>query len=221
MKKDVDSREIRKQKVRDAKTKLILDAALEVLSQKGYFETRLEDIAEKAGFSKSALYRYYKDKEEIFFTIAAQEKNKVLSKLATGPYSLSKENHIIENLRRMLTVSFTAWGDNFAFILALDSFQVVAMINEIQKQGGLLNVEKEFLFGESEMCKTVIEMFDNAKEKKEITTSLDSSVLFEFYQGLIISRVKKWHQQKEMEDIPHAVDEITLFLSNGLGVAFK
>src|SRR5690554_8047097 len=41
----------------------------QILSQKGYHETRLEDIAEKAGFSKSALYRYYKDKDEIFFNI--------------------------------------------------------------------------------------------------------------------------------------------------------
>jgi len=55
---ELDCKEKRKQLVRDTKTSLILDAALEVLSQKGYYETRLEDIAEKAGFSKSALYRY-------------------------------------------------------------------------------------------------------------------------------------------------------------------
>jgi len=215
---DVDSKELRKQKVRDAKTKLILDAALEVLSKRGYYETRLEDIAEKAGFSKSALYRYYKDKDEIFFTIAVRERNKVFEKLSTDEFRLSKENHISENLHRLLTVSFAAWGDNFSFLLAMNSFQVVAMINELHKQGKLMNVEKAFLSGESEMCRTVIEMFDYAKEKKEITTPLDSRVLVDFFQGLIMSRIKKWHQEKKMEDVGKAVEEITIFLSKGLDV---
>jgi AcrR family transcriptional regulator len=214
---EMDSKELRKQKVRDAKTTLILDAALEVLSQKGYYETRLEDIAERAGFSKSALYRYYKDKDEIFFSIAVRERKKVFEKLSTDKFRLSKENHINENLRRLLTVSFTAWGDNFSFLLAMNSFQVITLVNALQKQGELMNIEKAFLCGESEMARTVIAMFDNAKEKKEISSLLDSRVLFEFYQGLVLSRVKKWQQQKKMDDIHHTVDEIVCFLGEGLG----
>lgn len=214
---EMDVREFRKQAVRDAKTKLILDAALKVLSQKGYYETRLEDIAEEAGFSKSALYRYYKDKDEIFFSIAVREKEKVFGKLSTDTYRLSKENNIGENLRRLLTVTFSAWGENFSFLLAMNSFQAMVLINALQKQGKLMKIEEAFLSGENEMARTVIEMFENAKEKKEITSGLDSRVLFEFYQGLILSRVKKWHQQKKMEDIQYAIDEIICFLGEGLG----
>lgn len=215
---EMNSKEQRKKKVREAKTNLILDAALEVLSQKGYHETRLEDIAEKAGFSKSALYRYYKDKDEIFLTIAVREKTKVFEKLSTDRYRLSKENHISENLHRLLTVSFTAWGENISFILTMNSFQVIVLANVLQKQSKLMNIEKAFLSGESEMAETVIKMFDDAKDKQEITSSLDSKVLFEFYQGLILSRVKRWHQKKKMEDIENAIDEILSFLSEGLGV---
>ena len=216
---EMDSRELRKQKVRDAKTKLILDAALEVLSQKGYYETRLEDIAEKAGFSKSALYRYYQDKEEIFFTIAVQEKFRIITKLTTGPQRLSRDNHISENLRRLLTISFTAWGDRFSFILAINSFQVMALVSALHDQGKLMKIKREFLSGESEMAEMMITMFDNAKEKKEITTSLDSKVLFEFYQGLLFSKVKKWHQQKKMDDVATTVEEIMTFMGSGLGIA--
>ena len=214
---EMDVREFRKQTVRDAKTKLILDAALKVLSQKGYNETRLEDIAEEAGFSKSALYRYYKDKDDIFFSIAVRERNKVFEKLSTDTYRLSKENHIDENLRRLLTVTFSAWGSNLSFLLAMNSFQVIVLVNTLQKQGKLLKVEEAFLSGENEMAKMVIEMFDTAKEKKEITSNLDSRVLFEFYQGLVLSRIKKWHQEKKVENIGTAIDEILCFLKEGVG----
>lgn len=111
---ELDCKEKRIQLIRDTKTSLILDAALEVLSQKGYYETRLEDIAEKAGFSKSALYRYYKDKDEIFLTIAVRERNRVYDKFTTDPqYQLDKQLHISENLRRFLSAAFTMWGRIF------------------------------------------------------------------------------------------------------------
>lgn len=222
MNDELDCKEFRKQKIRDIKTSLILDAALEVLSQKGYYETRLEDIAEKAGFSKSALYRYYKDKDEIFFSIAVRERNKFFDNLTTDPkFMLSEENHISENIRRILTMAFTVWGDNFAFILNLNSFQVLSLISQLQRQGELMGVEKVFICAEDRMTKLIIGLLDRAKEKGEINTELNSELLFDFFQGLIFVKVKKWHQQKKMEDISEAVKDIITFLARGLCFEYK
>lgn len=218
---EMDCKEKRKQRIRDTKTSLILDAALEVLSQKGYYETRLEDIAEKAGFSKSALYRYYKDKDEIFITIAVRERNRVYDKLTTDPqYKLDKENHISENLRRFLAAVFTAWGENFSFILTLNSFQVFALIDELQKQNELLEIEKDFLYAENKIEELMTGLFNSAKERNEVATRLNSKLIFDFFQGLVFTKVKKWHQQKNMGDINEAVGEILTFLSGGLGYQY-
>lgn len=216
---DLDCKEQRKQIIRDTKANLILDAALEVLCQKGYYETRLEDIAEKAGFSKSALYRYYKDKDEIFFTIIVRERNKVIDKLLIDPeYCLSNNNHINENLRRLLTVVFTVWGQNFAFILTLNSFQVFALINQLQNQSKLLKIEEDFLISENKLAEITKDMFDNARKKGEITTPLSTGFIIDFFHAVIFTKIKKWHQEKSMENITEAVDEILVFLSRGLGI---
>ncbi len=215
---ELDCKEKRKQKIRDTKANLILDAALEVLAQKGYYQTRLEDIADKAGFSKSALYRYYKDKDEIFITIAVRERDRVYDKLTVDPqYKLDKENHISENLRRFLTAAFTVYGENFSFILTLNSFQVFALINELQKQNDLMEIEKDFLCSDCKFEELMTGLFDHAKEKGEITTGLKSELIFDFFQGMLFTKVKKWHQQKTMGNIDEAVDEILTFLGNGLG----
>lgn len=43
----------------------IIQAALEVYSEKGYHEATMEDVAQKLGVSKGALYLYFKSKDEL------------------------------------------------------------------------------------------------------------------------------------------------------------
>ena len=68
-----DARVKKDKAIRETKTNLILDASLEVFSRLGFHDTRLEDIAAAAGFSKDSLYNYYEDKEDIFMSLAIRE----------------------------------------------------------------------------------------------------------------------------------------------------
>ena len=43
----------------------ILDAALQVFAERGYRNTRLEDIGDAAGVTKGAIYHYFANKEEL------------------------------------------------------------------------------------------------------------------------------------------------------------
>lgn len=47
----------------------ILNAALELFSEKGYSDTNLQNIADAVGIVKSALYRHYRSKDEIWQAI--------------------------------------------------------------------------------------------------------------------------------------------------------
>ena len=53
-------------KIRDAKRELILSTALDLFSLKGYYSTRISDIAESAGIAQGLLYYYYPSKEAIY-----------------------------------------------------------------------------------------------------------------------------------------------------------
>src|SRR5262249_21149652 len=50
----------------EARPAEIVQAAFEVFSEKGFAAARLEDIAQRAGVSKGALYLYFDTKQEIF-----------------------------------------------------------------------------------------------------------------------------------------------------------
>lgn len=49
----------------EARPDEVLDAALELFTQKGFSATRVDDIAQKAGISKGAVYLYFPRKEAI------------------------------------------------------------------------------------------------------------------------------------------------------------
>ncbi len=51
----------------------IMKAAIKVFSQKGYQSSSIDEIAEKAGMSKSTLYTYFKSKLEILKLISTKQ----------------------------------------------------------------------------------------------------------------------------------------------------
>ena len=47
----------------------IMNAAVSVFSEKGFYASTLDEIAQRAEFSKGALYLYFQNKEDILFSI--------------------------------------------------------------------------------------------------------------------------------------------------------
>jgi len=59
-------REKRKEEVRDK----IIEAAMKVFAQHGYFKAPVESIAEEAGTSKGLVFWYFRSKEELMIEVA-------------------------------------------------------------------------------------------------------------------------------------------------------
>jgi AcrR family transcriptional regulator len=57
-----DQSEISRKRRPEARPAEILEAALDLFTEKGFAATRLEDVASRAGLSKAAIYLYFKDK---------------------------------------------------------------------------------------------------------------------------------------------------------------
>jgi AcrR family transcriptional regulator len=57
---------VRNERRKEQRHDEIMEAALEEFAIKGYAETRLDDVASRAGISKGLVYVYFKTKEELF-----------------------------------------------------------------------------------------------------------------------------------------------------------
>jgi len=63
----------RKEREHQARRGEILEAALKLFSQKGYHQTSMSEIAKAAEFSIGSLYGFFKNKDELFFTLFTEE----------------------------------------------------------------------------------------------------------------------------------------------------
>lgn len=52
-----------------SKREMILEAAYDLFLNKGYWDTKIIDIAEKAGIGKGTVYEYFESKDDIFFEL--------------------------------------------------------------------------------------------------------------------------------------------------------
>ena len=53
------------QEIRESKKNLIMDTALELFANQGYYTTSISKIASKAGISKGLMYNYFESKDEL------------------------------------------------------------------------------------------------------------------------------------------------------------
>ena len=60
----------RREKEKEQRRKLILDAAQTLFFSKHYDEITIEEIAEKAQLAKGTLYLYFKSKEALYSAVA-------------------------------------------------------------------------------------------------------------------------------------------------------
>lgn len=59
----------RKDREKEARRKVILEAATRIFSQKGFAATTMEDVADRAELSVGTLYLYFRSKEEIYLSM--------------------------------------------------------------------------------------------------------------------------------------------------------
>ncbi len=103
--------------VSEERRKQILDAAVQVFAERGLHEARMDDIAERSGLSKGALYLYYKSKDAIiaalmrqFFKFGMRDLQRLRE--GEGPVSerlLAYTRHVAAEMQRMLAVASLAW----------------------------------------------------------------------------------------------------------------
>jgi len=90
----------------------ILLAAAKVFAAKGFFLTTMSDIAREAEFGTGTLYKYFRSKEELYFTLI-DEKVEEINCLVKD--ELSQGNPAVERIKKALELQFEFFERNRDF----------------------------------------------------------------------------------------------------------
>lgn len=111
--KDEDMGKIdRKVRERLTHRKEILLAAEKLFAAKGFFPTTMSEIAQEAEFGTGTLYKYFKSKEDLYFTLIDEKTAEINSSVKA---ELSKKMSATERIEKMLRIQFEFFERNRDF----------------------------------------------------------------------------------------------------------
>jgi TetR/AcrR family transcriptional regulator, fatty acid metabolism regulator protein len=85
------------------KPQQIIDAAVRVFARKGYWNSRVSDIARAAGIAAGTIYLYFETKEDILITVFRDKMAQFVSALWRA---IAGEPDAVAKLRRLVTMHF-------------------------------------------------------------------------------------------------------------------
>jgi AcrR family transcriptional regulator len=89
-----------------AKRERILRAAIKIFSQKGFFSSKVSDIATQAGVADGTIYLYFKNKDDLLISLFEEKMAEVVAdvreRVDAGDGALSRLKIFIENHMNLL-----------------------------------------------------------------------------------------------------------------------
>lgn len=110
----------------------ILDAAVAVFAEKGFFNSRVADIADRASVADGTVYLYFKSKDEILMTAINTAFNAFMSLART---ELKKLSDPAERLQRLAFLHLHALGANrdLAVVFQMELRQSTLFLSEFSR----------------------------------------------------------------------------------------
>jgi len=185
----------RKEREKLFKRREILSAALSVFAEKGYEQATIEEIAEKAEFSKGALYNYFSHKEEMFKAIlndSLVEFERIFESVTPGGSSVR------EQFRRMTVATLEYFNENpdYLTILINENLHVkIRMLPEFRE---------DYALRREKMVKAAAKLFEKAIQEGKIR-SIDTIQLVEVFWNIIFTFMLNYR----LNGRKTPVDEIT------------
>jgi AcrR family transcriptional regulator len=122
------------EKIRGKKRQLIMDAALKVISEKGYHGTSISAIAKESGVSKGLMYNYFSSKEDLLIEIISEGFVKIFEEFSIDKSLCAEDNliriiettfDVMEEMRETFRIYFSILMKNDVFDLVKDKLNEV------------------------------------------------------------------------------------------------
>lgn len=194
---------------KEAKKAEILQAAMQVFSQRGVAKTKMADIAVAAGIGKGTIYEYFRSKEEIF-AAAFQQVNQRSGELIQQ--ALASTDDPVEQLRLLIDVSrqtFIEESADFAGIMM--DFWAEGIRNKDEKILAIINLEQIY----DEYRSLISGILETGIQKgvfRPVDTASLAAILIAALDGVML----QWIMTPELIDMKRITDVLIDSLMNGI-----
>ncbi len=188
-----------RERQRREREQLILQAAEEVLSEKGYHETSMDEIAARVGIAKGTVYLHFPGKEELIFALFERELEAFLSMVAEVA---AQGGSARERLEAIFQGLYKGMGKRLKLLLSLYS--------NLELRQDLLEKKQEVHSRLEQISGQVTALLEEGKANGEFDVSLPTSVMLSLFFSLFSPR--GYRRLVVEEHMP--LDELVAYLSD-------
>jgi AcrR family transcriptional regulator len=189
-----------KERQREQRAALILQAAYDELLAKGYHEVSMDEIAARAGISKGALYLHFAGKEALIVALLEQE---IAAYLALIEAVANDQSSVRSRLERILLQTYTSIGSrhHFLFMLRAIGGSKSAIWARLQKQLPL-----------AELTDRLTRLFEEGQQSGELDGTIPTSIMV----ALFLSLMQTYAEEHLEESQPLSPEAFTALVSRVL-----
>lgn len=181
----------------------ILDAAVAVFAEKGFFVARISDIADRADVADGTVYLYFKNKEEILMTAINTAFDAFMQRART---ELEKLASPADRLRRLAYLHLQALGSNrnIAVVFQMELRQSTRFVSEFSHHHLV------------EYFGLVRAAIREGQECGEFRREMPEKVAANCFFGAIDEMVTSWVLSEHEYPLANAADSVMDILLNGM-----
>ena len=181
----------------------IIQAAIEVFSRKDFKSASISEIAQKAGVADGTIYQYFKNKEDLFFSIPIEKTNEFRSQLELHLQGISGA---LNKLRKFVWyfLYFFKTNPEYGRILMLEMRVSKSFVKT--KTYGFLK----------QSVSPALDIIAEGQKEGVIRTDADIYVLRHLVLGILEHMVSRWLLKGEKYDLLEHHQEVSRILIDGL-----
>lgn len=181
----------------------IVEKAIEIIAEEGFNKLTTKNLAEKMGFTEPALYRHFKDKQEIILAVIKTVEFNML-KLAEGLDISQKAEDIFFNLTCVIT----------SYLKKVKGVTILIMSESSLENDQVVREEMYSFY--LKMLKFVSNLLAEKKKTGEVKKSINEKIAAQVFLGILQSMVLKYFLSGKKVAIDENCNEIVKIFLRGV-----
>ncbi|CAN5368158.1 TetR/AcrR family transcriptional regulator C-terminal domain-containing protein [soil metagenome] len=185
------------------KREAILRAAIKVFAQKGYFNSKVADIAGEAGIADGTVYLYFKSKDEILHSIFDRAMEDFISE---GKREIAEIEEPEKRLRRIAELHLEKLGAD----------RDLAIVFQVELRGSTKFMEEFSAAGFADYLKIIQQTIEDGQKsgvfRKDLKPVIGAKILY----GALDEMVTNWILSKKSYPLKPLADEVLKVFFGGV-----
>ena len=181
----------------------ILRSATKVFARKGFFNSKVSDIAAKAGIADGTVYLYFKSKDEILHSIFDRAMAEFITE---GRQELEKLDDPLEKLHKISSLHLDRLGSD----------RDLAIVFQIELRGSTKFMQEFSAAGFAEYLDVIRSTVEEGQKSGVFRTDIKAVICAKILYGSLDEMVTNWILSKRSYPLAPMADEVMKIFLGGI-----